>query len=351
MTVNNFVLTTLSSNPEYFEEVIRLIEEEFHYSENQSFEMDFSPLVDPLNFENCFLYIDNETNKVAAHLAVCIRTLVKGNIETKIAMIGGIVTSKKHRNKNLFKNLMDHAILTYESQVSLFILWSDIEGLYERFSFYRSGGIIETGKRNLSASERPGGYEKTKFKNLSVKDYEKIINLYHSFNEQYFFTIKRTEKDWSIIREMTSIDLYIKRNRDDDIVKYFCINKGRDLTNIIHEISSLNLIEYSLLLKDLEGYKVWLPETELDKTNSREIFYTAFMRLGNKTLLNDFLGKVSDNRLSIAEINPETLSFNFKAKTINSTSKEFLHFLFGPNPLEEFASFKLSLYIAGADSI
>ena len=58
MTVNNFVLTTLSSNPEYFEEVIRLIEEEFHYSENQSFEMDFSPLVDPLNFENCFLYID-----------------------------------------------------------------------------------------------------------------------------------------------------------------------------------------------------------------------------------------------------------------------------------------------------
>ena len=351
MTVNNFVLTTLSLNPEYFEEVIRLIEEEFHYSENQSFEMDFAPLIDPLNFENCFLYIDNETNKVAAHLAVCIRTLVKGNIETKIAMIGGIVTSKNHRNKNLFKNLMEHALLTYESQVSLFILWSDIEGLYEKFSFYRSGGIIETGKRNLSASERPGGYEKTKFKNLSVKDYEKIINLYHSFNEQYFFTIKRTEKDWSIIKDMTSIDLYIKRNQQSEIVKYFCINKGRDLTNIIHEVSGLNQAEYSLLLKDLEGYKIWLPETELDKTSSREIFYTAFMRLGNKSLLNEFLGKLSDSQLSVSEISTDNLSFLFKEKSINSTSKEFLQLLFGPNPLEEFASFKLSLYIAGVDSI
>jgi hypothetical protein len=351
MTEKKFVLTTLSENPEYFEEVITLIEEEFHYSEDHCFELDFAPLMDPLNFENCFLYIDNETNKVAAHLAVCVRTLLKGPIETKIAMIGGIVTSKNHRHKNLFKDLMNHALDTFKDDVSLFILWSDLEGLYERFSFFRTGGIIETGKKSLSSSERPAGYEKTKFKNLTAKDFEKIISLYHSFNEQYFFTIKREEKDWSIIKNMNSIDLYIKRNNFEEIIKYFCINKGRDLTNIVHEISALGPLEYSRIIKDLEGYKVWLPETELDKTSSREIFYTAFMKLGNQKLLNEFLKRLSNNKLSLVKIKDDLVTFSYQDKSCQSSCREFLQFLFGPNPLEEFAPFQLSLYIAGADSI
>ncbi|MDO9183681.1 MAG: GNAT family N-acetyltransferase [Bacteriovorax sp.] len=351
MTVKNFVLTTLSQNPEYFEEVIGLIEEEFHYNAQQHYEQDFAPLMDPLNFENCFLYIDQNTNTVVAHLAVSLRTMIKSNIEMPVALIGGIVTHKEHRGEKLFKNLMDHAINLYKEKVSLFILWSDIEGLYEKFYFYRSGGLIESGKKDFSSNERPMGYEKTTFSNLSEKEFQAIVNLYHSFNEQYFFTIKRSDKDWSIIREMNSIDLYIKKNSINEIVKYFCINKGKDLSNIIHEISCREIEQYQELLNELSSFKMWLPETEAAKINETEMFYTAFVRLGSLSLLNSFFQKISKHTLSISEMNNELVSFNFSAKDYQVNHRDFLQYFLGPKPLEEFADFKLSLYISGVDSI
>ena len=351
MNTNNFALTTLSSNPEYFEDVIRLIEEEFHYNSDHQYEKDFAPLVNPLNFENCYLYIDRESNTVAAHLAVCLRTMIKEETEIKVALIGGIVTNKKYRGKNLFKNLMDHSLLQYKDKAALFILWSDLENLYEKFNFHRTGGLIETGVRNFSSSERPGGYEKTKFSSLSEKDFESITNLYKNFNEKFFFTMKRDNKDWSIIREMSSIDLYVKRNIMGHIEKYFCINKGRDLTNIIHEISCLNQHEYLQLISELENYKIWLPETEESKLSSREIFYTAFIKLGSIVKLNKFVEKISNGELKILKNENSLVEFTFKNEDFKASEKDFLQYLFGPKPLEEFARFGLSMYIAGCDSI
>ena len=220
MTSINFALTTLSDNPEYYEETIKLIEEEFHYDQENHFEKDFAPLMDPLNFENCFLYIDRDSNKVVAHLAVSLRTLIKGEAEMPVALIGGIVTHKHYRNKSLFKNLMNHVILNYKNKVGLFILWSDLENLYEKFHFYRTGGLIETGHKSLNSSDRPIGFEKTKFSLLSEKDFEAIKNLYISFNQSYFFTVKRDDRDWSTIKDMTTVDLFIKRNSSGMIDKY-----------------------------------------------------------------------------------------------------------------------------------
>lgn len=351
MIPNNFVLTTLSDNPEYFEEVIHLIEEEFHYSTLHHYEIDFAPLVDPLNFENCYLYIDQETNAVAAHLAVCRRILIKNNCELKIALIGGIATRKNFRGKNLFKSLMSHAIEKHNNNVGLFILWSELENFYEKFSFYRTGGLIETGKRNFSASERPSGYEKTKFSSLSDKEFNSIVELYTSFNEQNFFTIKREDKDWSIIREMSSIDLFVKKNHAGEIEKYFCVNKGKDLTNIIHEVSCKSSTNFSTLLKDLENFKLWLPETEGSKFMSSEIFYTAFLKLGSTELINNFLKEITRDELKILKSDNEQIEFSFKGKEFQATHKDFLQYLFGPKPLVEFEPYKLSLYITGTDSV
>ena len=351
MTSNNFALTTLSQNPEYFEEIIRLIEEEFHYSDEYSFEKDFAPLVNPLNFENCYFYIDRKTNTVISHLAICIRTLVKQDSKIKIAMIGGIVTHKKYRGIHLFKSLMEHVLQSHQEGVALFILWSDLEGLYEKFHFYRTGGLIECGKRNFSASERPSGYQKSKFSTLTEKEFKSIVHLYSAFNEKHFFTVKRDDKDWSIIKDMNSIDLYIKKNTSGEIEKYFCINKGRDLTNIIHEISCEKIEDYHLLLKELGSFKLWLPETEIEEINDREIFYTAFMKLGSMSRLNKFLKKISNKELELINMDEESVTFKFQEKTFEVTSKEFLQNIFGPKPLEEFRAYGLSIYIAGADSI
>lgn len=350
MAPNNFVLTTLSDNPEYFEEVLRLIEEEFHYNESNHFEKDFAPLMDPLNFEHCYLYIDNESNTVAAHLAVCERTLIKNEAEMKVALIGGIATHKKFRRMHLFKGLMDHALEKHQD-VGMFVLWSELENIYEKFSFHRTGGLIETGKRNFSSSERPSGYEKNKFNSLSDEDFKAIINIYSSFVEKKFFTIKRENKDWSIIKEMGSIDLYLKRDLSGNIIRYFCVNKGHDLTNIIHEIGCLNQNEYNGLLKDLESYKLWLPESEGERFKSSEVFYTAFYRMGNAETLNAFLQIITQGQLYIVGVESDTVSFKFKSSDYKASQKDFLQFLFGPRPLEEFAPFRLSLYVTGTDSI
>ncbi len=351
MNENKYVLTTLSENPEYFEETILLIEEEFHYHQDNHFDIDFAPLVHPLNFENCFVIIDQESNQVVAHLSVCERIAVKNGVETPVAIIGGIVTAKKYRGKKFFKTLLNHVLVKFQDKVSLFLLWSEIEGLYEKFSFYRTGGLIETGKTIFQHDQRPIGYERTQFSELSENDFETIVNLYVHFNQNHFFTIKREQKDWSIIRGMSSIDLYIKRNSDHCIEKYFCVNKGRDLTNIIHEISCLGLKEYAQIIKELEVFKLWLPESEQVLSQNKEIFYTAFMKLGDPKELNLFLANVSDGRLEIKVIHDSKVIIIFDNKQFELTEKDFLQSLLGPKPLAEWIDLGLSLYVAGADSI
>lgn len=350
MISENFVLTTLSNNPEYFDEVLNLIEEEFHYNDSFSFEKDFAPLMNPLNFEHCYLYIDRFTNKVAAHLAICQRFLVKNEAVIKVALVGGIATHKNFRRRHLFKSLMDHA-LEENRGCGLFILWSDLENIYEKFNFHRTGGLIETGTRIFSSSERPKGYEKNKFSSLSDDEFDSLVELYSNFNEKKFFTLKREEKDWSIIREMSSIDLYVRKNLQGKICRYFCVNKGRDLTNIIHEVGALDNNEYAGLIKDLETYKLWMPETEGGHFKSRDIFYTAFFRIGSIAEFNHFLDKASDGLLKITNHNTELIHFDFKGEKFEVSHKDFLQYLFGPKPLVEFVSFGLSLYVAGADSI
>lgn len=351
MSAKQFILTTLSLNPEYAEETLELIEKEFHYQSPHHFEEDFSPLMTVMNAENCYLLIDQEQNCVAAHLAVCPRELIKNKARLPVAFIGGIVTAKAYRGQQLFRQLMEHALNQFQNKVGMFILWSEIDGLYEKFQFHRSGGLIESGKSVFDSSERPIGYEKTKFSKLSEKDFERICHLYQNFNQKYFFTVAREDKDWSLIREMNSVDLYIKRNLEHEIERYFCLNKGRDLTNIIHEISSLNKNDFLSMLKEISHFKLWLPESEQQHTNHDDVFYTAFMRLGSPHLLNQFLIEVSLNQLKMNMTEDGFISFSFKNETFKASQKEFLQYIFGPKPIKEFESLGLSLYVAGVDSI
>jgi hypothetical protein len=281
---------------------------------------------------------------------VSLRVIVKDNQKMNIALIGGIATAKEHRGLDLFRNLMNYALEKHSQECGLFILWSEITGLYEKFSFYLSGGLIETGHSIFLPSDRPTAFEKTSFPELSDKDYQCIQHLYSTFNEKYFFTMIRSEKEWSIIKQMNSIDLYLKRNSKGVIEQYFCVNKGRDLSNIIHEIGC-HPDQYIALTKELQKFKTWLPESEISLSANKDIFFTAFMRLGNKEVLNLFLKEISRRSLVIDSIAGKTVHFSFKAQAHQCSEQEFLQYLFGPKPLKEFESFILSPYITGTDSI
>jgi hypothetical protein len=203
----------------------------------------------------------------------------------------------------------------------------------------------------FSLTDRPAGYEKTSFDQLSSSDFEQIIDLYQDFNQKYFFTLTRGDKEWSIIKEMKSIDVYIKRDLQGNIVKYFCVNKGRDLTSIIHEVSAKSENDFRSLLKDVEKFKLWIPESENSHFSSAEIFFTAFMKLGNEKIFSDFIKKVSNGELSITSRENQFINFKYKDQTIKATEQEFIQYVLGPRALEEFTSYKLSLYICGTDSI
>jgi predicted acetyltransferase len=350
--MNNFpfTLTTLANNPEYYEEVIALIEKEFRYSEKMSYAQDFALLMDTLNFENSYLYVDQKTNLVVAHLAVCKRIMIKANITIPVIFIGGIVTVPEFRGHNLFKKLMNHALEIHSKDNALFFLWSEITGMYEKFSFYLSGGLVETGQTSFSNNDRPIGFQKTTFKELAEYDFETVQSIYQEFNQKYFFTVLRKEKEWAIIKEATSIDLYVKRNSTGSIEQYFCINKGRDLTNIIHEIGCLPE-QYLSFIKVIQKYKTWLPESELSISNNKELFFTAYMRLGNMELLNKFIMQLSNNEMVIYQISDLNINFKYQNIDYNVSPKDFLQFIFGPKPLKEFEKYQLSPYIAGTDSI
>jgi hypothetical protein len=276
--------------------------------------------------------------------------MIKNNHTMSVALIGGIATSADYRGRDLFKNLMNHALQIHSTECGLFILWSEITGLYEKFSFHLSGGLIETGHTVFSASDRPIGFTKTNFKDLSAKDFDNIQKIYKEFNQKYFFTVIREEKEWSIIKNMNSIDVYIKRNEAGNIEQYFCVNKGHDLTNIIHEVGCLP-DQYLSMMKSLQKYKTWLPESELSLSPNKDIFFTAFMRLGNFQILKEFLTNVSNGELTLYEMTGDLISFRFGTIEHQSSHKDFMQYLFGPRPLKEFEELMLTPYIPGTDSI
>jgi len=350
MNEDSYILTDLGTNPEFYDELVALIESEFHYTHNQSFIKDFAPLISPLNFENCLLIIDKKSNKLIAHLALCPRTLIKNSHIINVCFIGGIVTDKFFRNKGLFKNLMNFALKKTEDNYALYFLWSDLSGIYEKFNFHLAGGLVESGNGFFSDNDKPLGFQKTHFSELSEEDFREIISIYTKFNEFHFFTVKREEKDWSIIREMSSIDLYIGRDENGSIEKYFCVNKGRDLANIIHEIGCVPE-KYQQLIKQLKPFRTWLPESENKLIESHNIFYNAFIKIGNLKLLNIFLNSVTDGKLNVNSVIDEKIEFQFNKQIYHCSNSEFKSYLFGPRPLAEFEDFHLSPYIAGCDSI
>lgn len=348
MNNEQFIFSNLARHPEYYDDVINLIEVEFHYQTEFHFEIDFAPLVDPLNFENCLIAIDKNSNQVVSHLGFCNREMIKNNITIPVCFVGGIVTRKEFRGKKLFRNLMNIAISQNENKVGLFFLWSDIQGLYEKFNFYLSGGIFRAGKNIITKENIPIGFYKTTFSDLTEKEFNELKKLYVNSIEKHFFTLHRKETHWAIIRKMKSIDLFIEKDINGKIITYLCQGKGRDLQGVIHEFAALDL---DSTIDKLSQYQIWLPEYFGEKSSNPAYQYTAFIKIGSKKFLNDFLVNISHNQFTLRNNQNNDIEFTYLNNSYNVSQKDFLQYLFGPKPLFEFYNFKLSPYISGADSV
>jgi predicted N-acetyltransferase YhbS len=131
-------ITNLKSSPPLLASTLSLIEKAFQYEKGHHFDVDFAPLMDESNHENCFVKLNTEGN-VIAHIGFCKRTL-GGH---PIGMLGGIAVDERYRGEGYFQELMQEIISEHRGNVAFFLLWSDQEKLYKKFGFYLCGAQIE----------------------------------------------------------------------------------------------------------------------------------------------------------------------------------------------------------------
>jgi predicted N-acetyltransferase YhbS len=336
-------ISTLEARPDLASDAIQLIEASFEYSEQNNFATDFYPLVSKDNWKNCHIVIDKEKNIVIAFIGALIREMSYQEICTPVCLLGGISVHANYRGKGIFKFFIDNLLNRLEKLCSFFILWSGEPSLYLKSGFHLTGEQFEISSEK---NEDLIYFSKNKLINLSSKETEQIKNLYHEVITKNFMTIKRTKDDWDKIKNITSADLYIKRDENGNISDYFFANKGEDLHNIMYE-SSFILTEQ---FKNFQPMKIWSPIKSREPVVSH---FNCMIRPGSSTHFNKFIQELSRNMINIIEysIDQNYISFYFKGDTITIGINDFLCGLLGPGQFEEIKQFLPKMYISGLDSI
>lgn len=338
---NNFPkITTLKEKPTLIEATLKLIEKSFQYKSPNSFKVDFSPLIDESNHHNCFIIID-ENEKVLAHIGVKEKFITMNKEKFPIAMLGGIAVDEDHRGEGHFQTLLNDVIAEKRSDVAFFILWSDLEKLYNKFGFHLCGNQLQ-----LDEMRGEKKFEQTKYHLLNLEDKKSIQGLYQSSFETIYLTLNRNEEDWKQIEKITSADLFIKKS-GSKITDYFFMNKGQDLPNIIYEYGTIN--ELKSFLKDITAYgKVWTGDNFIETENLQ---YQFFMNPADLKLFARFILSLSKDQIAIRNINlmKQEVYFDYNEETLSLEIPDFLRGLFGPGAFEELDL--RPLFISGLDSI
>lgn len=331
----------LKEKPSCFEATLKLIEDSFKYKKEFSFATDFAPLIDKTNHHNCFIYLDENEN-VLAHIGAKDVKITLNGKDHVITLLGGIAVDEKNRGQGIFQELFQDVLAEKRSDTSLFLLWSDMEKLYNKFGFHLCGTQIEVSKKTRTDSP----FIKSTYKELNDDEKKQIRDLYDSsFGEMYLST-KRDAESWKLIEKITSADLYIQKERGL-IQSYYFQNKGQDLPDIIYEYGTKR--PHVEFLEEISCYgKLWLGHPFLESEN---IQYQFFMSPGDTRLFSDFIYAYTNEVFSLRNINlmKQEAYFDFNEETLSLELPEFLRGVFGPGPFEELES--KPFFISGLDSI
>ncbi len=347
----NLLTSTLAQNPKYYKKTLQLIEKNFKYDVKNSFAVDFYPLVEEKNLHNCHILIDEKKEKVIAHVGVIIKKMSFKNNIFPVAFIGGIAVSEDYQGQGFFKKLFALILLKYETEVLFFFLWSDLADLYSKYNFFQVGGQRQLGNKDISQYEG-NLFSKHKLSELCVADFVQIKKLYQERVVKNSFAIKRTENDWEQLKKIVSANFYLYKNANE-VVGYFVVNKGADLTNIIHEFVCTSESE-QFLLKSLAEYKLWLPENYSNYSGAIDTFlYIGMCRIANETLFLKFIQQVTSPHLLLKTIEQktQTIGYFFNGTNYKETFQGLLQNIWGPNSTDQNGFIPYPLYISGLDSI
>jgi len=314
--------TTLAKSPEFFKETITLIEKSFNYSIDNSFQIDFAPLVETKNHHNCHIIIEND--KVIAHIGVSNREFKIKDKSYPIDMYGGIAVDEAHRGKGIFKNFFEH-VLALQTNSTFHILWSDQVELYEKFSFYP---CIEQLEYDHSLDD-VDSYSPTTLSELSQTD---LVTLTLIYNNQ---------SELDSLKLITSSSLFIKKE-NDVITNYFFMNKGEDLSGVIIEVG-----DFSDYIEISKYGVLWSPHTHFE---DYEVQFAALLKVGEHSLFKRFVINYSNSEIEVTKIDNMNIEFIFEKNNLTMDISDFLTGLLGPGRFEELSKLP-PIYISGLDSI
>jgi predicted GNAT family N-acyltransferase len=330
----------LSEKSSLFEGTLKLIEKSFHYKDPFSFKIDFAPLMDVTNHKNCFIMIDENEN-VIAHVGTKEHFITLNEVKYPITLIGGIAVDESRRGEGHFQTLFQDVLAEKRSDTTFFLLWSDQEKLYNKFGFHLCGTQIE-----VEREKKISPFLKTTFANLNENEKKSIKDLYTNSFAKTYLTIERNGLDWKLIEQMTSADLFI-RKENDIIQDYYFMNKGQDLPGIIYEYGTRS--DLTLLIEEISSYgKVWLGR---DLISGENLQFQFFMAPGDLRTFTNFIFNLTGEKFKIRNINPmkQEVFFDFNNETLSLELPEFLKGVFGPGIFEEIEV--KPFFLSGLDSI
>ncbi|MCM2349528.1 MAG: GNAT family N-acetyltransferase [Bacteriovoracaceae bacterium] len=333
-------IKTLKEKPELFEATLKLIEKAFQYKAPNSFKVDFAPLIDESNHHNCFILID-ENDNVLAHIGAKEKTLSLNERKYPITLLGGIAVDESRRGEGHFQTLFNDVLAEKRADTTFFLLWSDLEKLYNKFGFHLCGTQFE-----FTGGLPNPLLEKTTYQALSSEEKAKIKSLYESSFAKEYLTLERSQKDWELIEKITAADLYLNRS-GTGIVDYYFMNKGQDLPGVIYEYGST--IPLNQFIEEIGTHgKVWMGK-ELLPTEKMQ--YQFFLGTGDLKLFTDFIRNYTHNKIDIQNINlmKQEVYFNFNSELLALDLPDFLRGIFGPGTFEELEL--PTFFLSGLDSI
>lgn len=338
----DITVSNLKESPNYRSELISLIESAYNYQNENSFEVDFYPLIKVSNAENNILLIKTSTKELIGHIGITNRDLCFNKNNYPVILLGGIVINSKFQKKGYFSLLMKEVLTKYNDNL-FFLLWSDLNLLYEKFGFVEAGIQVHSGNKNFV----PLDYIKQTKLNLLSSQHQNDIRELHKKEYNHYFTFAREEKEWENINQITSIDVFYTI-KDNSINSYLFKGKGEDLNNIIHE-SAGPLRKYNLNNEFIQ----WLPSNyglgECDKVS-----FLALFKINNTKLLNNLIKEISNNNISITNIEDlnKTFTLSLRDKNYIISESDLLNTIFTPGFHAELSKFLfIPTFFSGADSI
>ncbi len=342
MLRDDIAVSNLKESPYYRSELISLIESAYNYQDENSFEVDFYPLLKLSNSQNNIILIKKSTKELIGHIGICNRELSYNENIYPVILIGGIVINDKFQEQGYFSLLMNKVLSYYQDNL-FFILWSDLNLLYKKFGFIEAGIQIQSGNQNFIPQT---DIKQAKFNLLSPHHQDEIIELYNSEYSKYL-SFTRGQKEWENITKITSMDIFYTM-KNNSINSYFLKGKGEDLNNIIHE-SVGNLRQHNLN----KDFTQWLPSNY--KTNHiNKVSFLALFKINNTLLLNKLIQQVSNHSVSIVSIDHSRKLFTLmlKDQQYDLSESDLLNTILTPRFHAELSSYLFTpTFFSGADSI